>query len=71
LSGTLAWVVWLTVHLWYLSGFQNRLIVLIRWAVSFFTRGRGARIINDIPGGAIGSGVESADAANDPVTLSS
>jgi len=71
LSGTLAWVVWLTVHLWYLSGFQNRLIVLIRWAVSFFTRGRGARIINDIPGGAIGSGVESAEAANDPVTFSS
>ena len=53
LSGTLAWLFWLTVHLWYLSGFQNRLIVLIRWAVSFFTRGRGARIIDDIPGGAV------------------
>ena len=70
LSGTLAWAVWLTVHLYYLSGFQNRLIVLIRWAVSFFTRGRGSRIIDDIPGGAVG-GVTPADQAEDPVTVSS
>jgi NADH:ubiquinone reductase (H+-translocating) len=47
LSGFLAWVTWLVVHLWYLIGFQNRLLVLIRWAFSFFTRGRGARLIND------------------------
>ncbi len=45
LSGTPAWLVWLVVHLWYLVGFQNRLLVVIRWAISFFTRGRGARII--------------------------
>jgi NADH:quinone reductase (non-electrogenic) len=45
LSGTLAWLVWLLVHLWYLVGFQNRLVVLIRWAISFVTRGRGARLI--------------------------
>ena len=70
LSGTLAWAVWLTVHLYYLSGFQNRLIVLIRWAVSFFTRGRGSRIIDDIPGGTVG-GVTPADQAEDPVTVSS
>ncbi len=48
LSGTFAWLVWLVVHLWYLSGFQNRLIVFIRWSVSFFTRGRGARIIDEL-----------------------
>jgi NADH:ubiquinone reductase (H+-translocating) len=48
LSGTLAWLVWLTIHLWYLTGFQNRLIVFIRWSVSFFTRGRGARIIDEL-----------------------
>jgi NADH dehydrogenase len=47
LSGFLAWVTWLTVHLFYLIGFQNRLLVLIRWSFSFFTRGRGARLIND------------------------
>jgi NADH dehydrogenase len=45
LSGLLAWVTWLVVHLWYLIGFQNRLLVVIRWAVSFFSHGRGARLI--------------------------
>ena len=45
LSGFVAWVTWLVVHLWYLVGFQNRLFVFIRWAFSFFTHGRGARLI--------------------------
>jgi NADH:quinone reductase (non-electrogenic) len=45
LSGFLAWMTWLVVHLWYLVGFQNRLIVLIRWSISFATHGRGARLI--------------------------
>jgi NADH dehydrogenase len=45
LSGLLAWVTWLVVHLWYLVGFQNRVLVFIRWSISFFTRGRGARLI--------------------------
>ena len=47
LSGFIAWVTWLVVHLWYLIGFQNRLLVLIRWTFSFLTRGRGARLITD------------------------
>jgi NADH dehydrogenase len=47
LSGFLAWVTWLVVHLWYLIGFQNRLVVVIRWLFSFVTRGRGARLITD------------------------
>jgi NADH dehydrogenase len=46
LSGFVAWVVWLVVHLFYLIGFQNRLLVLLRWFFSFVTRGRGARIIS-------------------------
>ena len=45
LSGFLAWLTWLLVHLWYLIGFQNRLVVLIRWSISFLTHGRGARLI--------------------------
>ena len=45
LSGFLAWVTWLVVHLFYLIGFQNRLLVLIRWSIGFATRGRGARLI--------------------------
>jgi NADH:ubiquinone reductase (H+-translocating) len=47
LSGFLAWMTWLVVHIWYLIGFQNRLLVIIRWAFSFLTRGRGARLITD------------------------
>jgi NADH dehydrogenase len=45
LSGFLAWAVWLGVHLAYLIGFQNRAVVLVRWAFSYVTRGRGARLI--------------------------
>jgi NADH dehydrogenase len=44
-SGFLAWVTWLGVHIVYLIGFQNRVLVLTRWAFSFFTRGRSARVI--------------------------
>jgi NADH dehydrogenase len=59
LSGHIAWITWLVVHLWYLVGFQNRLLVLIRWTVSFFTHGRGARLIT-------GQNVESRGAAPRP-----
>ncbi len=44
-SGFPAWILWLLIHIWYLIGFQNRLLVLIRWSFSFFTRGRGGRVI--------------------------
>jgi EmrB/QacA subfamily drug resistance transporter len=47
LSGFLAWITWLTVHLWYLIGFENRVLVVTRWAFSFVTHGRGARLITD------------------------
>ena len=47
LSGFLAWITWLVVHLWYLVGFQNRVLVFIRWSVSFLTHGRGARLITN------------------------
>ena len=45
LSGFVAWVTWLVVHLFYLIGFQNRFLVFVRWVISFVTRGRGARLI--------------------------
>jgi len=45
LSGFVAWMTWLVIHLWYLVGFQNRLVVLIRWSFSFVIRSRGARLI--------------------------
>src|SRR5207244_1735156 len=47
LSGFLAWSAWLLVHLWYLVGFQNRILVFIRWSFSFVTHGRGARLITE------------------------
>jgi len=49
LSGFLAWVTWLVVHLWYLVGFQNRLLVIVRWSFSFVTHGRGSRLITNLP----------------------
>jgi NADH:ubiquinone reductase (H+-translocating) len=45
LSGFIAWLTWLVVHLWYLVGFENRVLVFIRWSFSFATHGRGARLI--------------------------
>jgi NADH dehydrogenase len=45
LWGLPAWLAWLSVHIYYLIGFQNRLLVLLRWAFSFLTKGRGARLI--------------------------
>jgi NADH dehydrogenase len=45
LSGLIAWLTWLFVHLFYLIGLENRLLVFIRWTFSFVTRGRGARLI--------------------------
>jgi NADH dehydrogenase len=45
LSGFVAWVTWLFVHLFYLIGLQNRILVFTRWTFSFLTHGRGARLI--------------------------
>jgi NADH dehydrogenase len=45
ISGFFAWVTWLVVHIYYLIGFENRLVVLVRWAYNFVTRGRGGRLI--------------------------
>jgi NADH dehydrogenase len=47
LSGLIAWLIWLFVHLWYLVGFQNRLLVFIQWFFSFASHGRGARLITE------------------------
>jgi NADH dehydrogenase len=47
-GGLVAWVLWLVVHLYYLVGFENRAVVLVRWAYLFATRNRGARLITDV-----------------------
>jgi len=45
ISGFLAWLSWLFVHVFFLIGFRNRVIVMIQWAWSYFTYERGARLI--------------------------
>ena len=45
LSGLLAWLAWLFIHILFLIGFRNRLLVLFQWAWSYFTYDRGARLI--------------------------
>jgi NADH dehydrogenase len=47
LSGSIAWVTWLVVHIWYLVGFENRVVVFFRWSSSFLTHGRSARLITE------------------------
>jgi NADH:ubiquinone reductase (H+-translocating) len=44
-SGYIAWLAWLFIHIFFLIGFQNRLLVFIQWAWSYFTYERGARLI--------------------------
>jgi len=53
LSGFPAWLTWVTVHIFFLIGFRNRLQVLINWAWTYFNFTRGARLIigdQNLPG---------------------
>lgn len=53
ISGFIAWLAWLFIHIFFLIGFRNRIIVLIQWAWSYFTYERGARLITgdtNLPG---------------------
>ena len=53
LSGYFAWLAWLFIHILFLIGFRNRIVVMINWAWAYLTYERGARLItgsNDLPG---------------------
>ena len=53
ISGFPAWLAWLFIHILFLIGFRNRVLVFIQWAWSYFTYERGARLITggtDLPG---------------------
>ncbi len=54
LSGLPAWLTWLLVHIYYLSGFRNKLVVLANWSYRLFTDQRGTRVIVQNPTGADG-----------------
>lgn len=45
ISGVVAWLLWIVVHIFFLIGFRNRVIVLFEWAWAYFTSQRGARLI--------------------------
>jgi NADH dehydrogenase len=45
LSGFVAWLVWLFIHLMYLVSFQSRMLVLVQWGLEYMTFSRGARLI--------------------------
>ena len=48
ISGFLAWLAWLFIHILYLIGFRNRLLVLLQWAWAYLTFQRGARLITPL-----------------------
>ena len=45
LSGFIAWLAWLGIHILFLIGFRNRLVVLFDWALAYVTYARSARIV--------------------------
>jgi len=53
MSGYFAWLAWLFIHVLFLIGFRNRLMVMVQWAWSYLTYERGARLItgsDELPG---------------------
>lgn len=60
LRGFIAWVVWLTVHIFFLIGFRNRILVLVQWAWAYLTFQRGARLIT-VQSGPVGPEPERTD----------
>jgi NADH:ubiquinone reductase (H+-translocating) len=72
ISGFLAWLAWLFVHILFLIGFRNRVLVFIQWAWSYFTYERSARLITggtDLPGWSNAPTVNSSDSPPDKKSL--
>lgn len=64
-SGFMAWITWLSVHIFFLIGFRNRVAVLFEWAWTYFTFTHGARLITGsqvLPGWSEQEGVQAASA---------
>jgi NADH dehydrogenase len=47
-KGFIAWFLWLTIHLRYITGHQNKILILIQWAWNYFTWARSARVITNV-----------------------
>jgi NADH dehydrogenase len=50
LWGLPAWLAWLGIHIFFLIGFRNRIVVMMEWALAYFTHQRNARLILDTHG---------------------
>ena len=46
-GGFIAWLIWIFVHVFFLIGFRNRVLVMLQWAWSYLTYSRGARLITE------------------------
>lgn len=74
-TGYVAWLLWLFIHIFFLIGFRNRVLVMIQWAWSYFTYDRGARLITARVQGPLAGGMTSdllppADRPSEPATAS-
>jgi NADH dehydrogenase len=66
LSGFLAWLAWLFIHLIYLIEFQNRVLVVMQWGWNYFSRNRSARLITGVEPLAIPARISDSDARKVP-----
>jgi NADH dehydrogenase len=73
ISGFMAWLAWLFIHILFLIGFRNRVLVMVQWAWSYFTYERGARLITgstNLPGwNGLHSGNGKADEKEIPIAM--
>jgi NADH:quinone reductase (non-electrogenic) len=66
LTGFIAWLAWLALHIFYLIGFRNRLVVMLDWAWAYFAYRRGSRLIT---GGRLEAGTPAHDVVEAPQEL--
>lgn len=64
-AGVFAWLMWLLVHIYFLSGFKNRMFVLVQWGWSYLTFARGSRLIESREWRSYTDPVHSADSDDD------
>ena len=72
LWGLPAWLAWLGIHIFFLIGFRNRLVVLFEWALAYFTHQRNARLIlepRDLPPDPPGAHTDAPAAAAEPAAV--
>jgi len=70
-SGRPAWLLWLFIHIFFLIGFRNRILVMIEWAWSYVTYDRGARLITGRVAGRLADGMTTRPLPPAPTTSSS